>query len=287
MLVRIQLETAWVLAESLRCDERPSPEFYGFIEQDKLPNRHPPDDRKKEPIPLLAQFLLTQTAAHGEHEMTNLKDFTTTVARPLPVLLLADVSGSMSIDGKIDALNDAVAEMLAAFAEEDDSRAEIHVAVITFGAREAKLHQPLAPASSVTWAPMQAAGNTPMGAAFALATAILEDRSQIPSRAYRPTLILLSDGQPNDEWRPPLQRLLSLDRAAKAARFALGIGDADLQMLQEFLGRPDARVLQAHEARDIKKFFRWVTMTVTSRSRSATPDTFVPAEPTSLDELDF
>ena len=174
-------------------------------------------------------------------------------ARPLPVLLLADISGSMSVDGKIGALNDAVIEMLAAFAEEDDSRAEIHVAVITFGAGGARLHQPLAPASSVTWSRMAAAGNTPMGAAFALATAMIEDRSQIPSRAYRPTLILVSDGQPNDDWQSPPPRLLSLERAVKAARFALGSGDdVDIDMLRRSLARPDGRVFQVHEARDIK-----------------------------------
>ncbi|MEZ4302315.1 MAG: hypothetical protein R3B70_45730 [Polyangiaceae bacterium] len=37
-------------------------------------------------------------------------------------------------------------------------------------------------------------------------------------------------------------------------------------MLQQFLGRSDARVLQAHEAKDIKKFFQWVTMTQTAHA---------------------
>ena len=43
--------------------------------------------------------------------MPSLKEFTVSSARPLPVILLADVSGSMAVDGKIDALNGAVAEM--------------------------------------------------------------------------------------------------------------------------------------------------------------------------------
>ena len=70
-----------------------------------------------------------------------------------------------------------------------------------------------------------AAGNTPMGAAFDLVVKMVEDHAQIPSRAYRPTVVLVSDGQPNDEWREPLQRLLASDRASKASRFVLGIGD--------------------------------------------------------------
>jgi len=47
--------------------------------------------------------------------MITLREFTASIPRPLPVLLLADVSGSMSVDGKIDALNVAVAAMLESF----------------------------------------------------------------------------------------------------------------------------------------------------------------------------
>ena len=42
----------------------------------------------------------------------------------------------------------------------------------------------------------------------------------MPSRAYRPTLVLVSDGKPNGEWEGPLRRLLTSERAAKAERFA-------------------------------------------------------------------
>lgn len=220
--------------------------------------------------------------------MSKLKEFTASTARPLPVLLLADVSGSMSKNGKIDSLNDAVTAMLESFGAEDDSRAEIHICVITFGKEGARLHQPLAAASSVQWTRMVAGGGTPMGAAFEAATTMIEDRAQIPSRAYRPTIVLVSDGQPTDEWEVPLQRLLGSERASKAARFALGIGDdADDAMLTAFLATPEARVHRAHEARQIKQFFRWVTMSVTHRSRSANPDSVVAVEPTDLDEYEF
>ncbi|NOU32093.1 MAG: VWA domain-containing protein [Polyangiaceae bacterium] len=220
--------------------------------------------------------------------MSKLKEFTASTARPLPVLLLADVSGSMSTNGKIDALNDAVQEMLEGFGGEDDSRAEIHVSVVTFGKAGAKVHQPLAPASKIQWARMAAAGGTPMGAAFDVTTGMIEDRAQIPSRAYRPTIVLVSDGQPTDDWQGPLKRLLGSERASKAARFAMGIGDdADAAMLAAFLATPDARVYRAHEARQIKQFFRWVTMSVTQRSRSANPDSVIAAEPTDVDDFNF
>src|SRR5207249_3527750 len=102
---------------------------------------------------------------------------------------------------------------------------------------------------------MAAAGNTPMGSAFDLATRMIEDRAQVPRRAYRPTLILVSDGQPTDEWQLPLERLLASERASKAARFAMGIGDdADSAMLSTFVAASAPHVFQAQEARQIKQF---------------------------------
>ena len=78
--------------------------------------------------------------------MTELSNFTLSTARPLPVILLADVSGSMSINGKIDILNRCVADMISDFSKEDAGKAEIHLCTITFGKGGANLHQPLKPA---------------------------------------------------------------------------------------------------------------------------------------------
>ncbi|HZU96187.1 MAG TPA: VWA domain-containing protein [Planctomycetota bacterium] len=210
---------------------------------------------------------------------SRLKDFTVQSARPLPVVLLADVSGSMGLDGKIQALNHAVREMIEAFQDESDLRAEIHVAVITFGGK-AHTHLPLAPARGVKWTDLGANGGTPMGAAFELARGLVEDRNTIPGRAYRPTIVLVSDGQPTDSWQQPLKALLESERGSKAFRMALAIGaDADHAVLQEFLADAKARVHRADEARQIRQFFQLVTMSVSSRSRSADPNSAPVAPP--------
>ena len=220
--------------------------------------------------------------------MSKLKEFTMASARPLPVIVLADVSGSMSANGKIEVLNDAVAQMIATFAEEDSARAVIHVAVIVFGGNEATLHKPLQPAHEARWEPMKAAGRTPMGGAFSLARELIDDREAIPSRAYRPTLVLVSDGMSTDEWIGPLNELLQSERASKAVRFAMGIGaDADRETLTSFLGNDEGRVFEAHEARQIRNFFQWVTMSVATRSASANPNEPVALDPTDIDDFDF
>ena len=205
--------------------------------------------------------------------MSKLKELTVSSARPLPVIVLADVSGSMNADGKIQSLNQSLKEMLESFKDEDDLRAEIHVAVLTFGKGTVRQHVPLAAAANAVWTDHTAAGDTPMGAAFRAARELVEDRTAIPGRAYRPTLVLLSDGQPTDDWKAPLDELLASERGGKAFRMALGIGaDADAEVLSAFLHDPQARVYQADEARQIRQFFRLVTMSVTSRSRSANPN---------------
>lgn len=181
--------------------------------------------------------------------MSRLKEFTVQAARPLPVILLADVSGSMGVDGKIQALNHATREMVEAFQDESDLRAEIHLAVITFGG-QSRIHLPLSPVRNASWSDLGANGGTPMGAAFDLAREMVEDRNTVSSRAYRPTIVLVSDGQPTDTWQQPLQTLIGSERGGKAFRMALAIGaDADFSVLQAFLADPEGPACIAQKMR--------------------------------------
>lgn len=225
-------------------------------------------------------------------KMSSLKKFAVATPRPLPVIVLADASGSMGENGKIEVLNAALKDMVSTFAMESRLRAEIQVGLITFGGK-AQMHLPLVAAHSVAgFADLKAEGVTPMGAAFDLACQLLEDKDRIPSRAYRPVLILLSDGQPTDDWEVPFKALCNSERAQKATRLAMAIGpDADEAMLREFSNDAEAPIFKAHNVRDIHRFFRAVTMSVTTRTASQNPDastTFVvpPPDDDGLD-LDF
>jgi len=227
-----------------------------------------------------------KTIAQGSEKV--LKDFTVVSARPLPVIVLADVSGSMSADGKIETLNRSLREMIASFANEEDLRAEVHVGVITFGGSKAEAKHVLAPASKLVWDELKASGKTPLGSALALAANWLEDRNIVPSRAYMPTLVLVSDGQPDkgDAWQQELQNLLGSVRGAKAQRLALAIGtDADEQVLKAFVANPEVPVLHAQDAAQISRFFRFVTMSVCSRLASINPD--IPAAQEGFDLENF
>jgi uncharacterized protein YegL len=220
-----------------------------------------------------------------------LKQFAVQKARPLPVIILADTSGSMSVEGKIEALNASIKEMMSTFSEEGRRQAEIQLALITFGGPKAEMYEPLIPAhEKIDFKPMVASGPTPMGGAFEIVTALLEDQERIPSRAYRPVLVLLSDGHPTDDWKVAFEKLCNSDRAKKATRFAMAIGsDADESMLNDFVNDDEAPVFKAHQARDIHRFFKAITMSVTARSRSQAPNEILAIDFDELegDELDL
>lgn len=248
--------------------------------------------------------------------MFDASKFTAPKAKPLPVFLLLDISGSMDevvdpenvrwtgqtieddgqtwelVEGgttKIEILNDAVRRMVDSFAAEERMETEFLVSIITFGDRVAQ-HLPPSAASSVNWTDMVADGCTAMGAAFSLAKRLIEDKDVIPSRAYRPTVVLVSDGQPTDDWEHPLEALITDGRSSKCFFMAMGVGEnfgahvlerfiSQTPVLAEVNGKPiQNTVYHSTEAGKIYEFFRKVTMSVTTRSKSQNPN----AVPTSV-----
>lgn len=206
--------------------------------------------------------------------------YTAPAAKPLPVILLLDVSGSMG-GAKIQNLNESVKDMLETFRGTETSETEIHVAIITFGA-EVKLHQALASASDIAWHDLSASGGTPLGTALKMAKAMIEDTTVVPSRAYRPTVILVSDGRPGDDWTQPLADFTKDGRSSKCDRMAMAIGaDADEGVLGKFIEGTKNPLFYAENAKQLREFFKFVTMSVTFRTRSQNPN--VLPEPSGME----
>ena len=199
------------------------------------------------------------------------KKFSVPEPKPLPVVLLLDVSSSMHGE-KIEELNEAVKNMIDAFAKEEKMETQILVSVITFGA-EVRLHLPYTKASQVQWEGLQAGGMTPMGTALKMAKAMIEDKETTPSRAYRPTVVLVSDGQPNDSWEEPLEKFISDGRSRKCDRMAMAIGsDADEEVLNRFIRGTKHKLFRAGDASQLHEFFQFLTMSVVMRSKSKNPN---------------
>ncbi len=204
--------------------------------------------------------------------------FVTETSRPFPVVLLLDISSSMS-GVKIDSLNGAVAEMLSGLTDDEKMDSEVIFSVITFGGT-AKTHIPFTSASDIEWQGLVASGGTPLGEALTIAKKMIEDKGITPSRAYRPTMVLISDGQPNDEWEEPFKKFINDGRSAKCDRMAMAIGsDADEDMLKQFVEGTSNPLFYAKSASALHEFFQRVTMSITTRMMSVDPNQPVELPP--------
>ena len=210
--------------------------------------------------------------------------FSVKTPKSIPVLLLLDVSGSMYGD-KIDSLNEALKDMLDGFKQAQTLETFIKLSIITFGS-SINLHTELKPVSDIEQiSPLRADGWTPLGAALSMAKEMIEDKDIFISGDYRPTIVLLSDGEPNDDWINPLNDFVNSGRSSKCDRLAIAFGkDADTNMLNTFIDGCENPLLYAEDAKDIHKVFKKVTMSVTMRTKFVNKDQVVKFDDISLDD---
>lgn len=215
--------------------------------------------------------------------------------RPLHFIWIADCSGSMSQDGKIQALNTAIREAIPHMQKvaDENPNAQVWVRAIKFSnGAQWHISQPT-PVADFRWTDLEAEGVTDMGKAFSM----VAEQLKIPpmtERALPPVLVLISDGQPTDDYQKGLQELLDQPCGKKAVRIAIAIGaDADLDVLQKFIGNPEITPLQANNPEALVKYIRWVS-TVVLKSASApasqsaadaptAPNVPVPVAPPAVD----
>lgn len=190
-------------------------------------------------------------------------------AKPLPIVLMLDVSGSMG-GTKIDTLNKAVKEMIKTFV--DECEIEILISIVTFG-KEVKKIFPFTPVQEIKFDDLEPGGLTPLGSACSKVKEIIENKEETPGCAYRPTIILVSDGAPTDSWKTPMKALIMEGRSSKCDRMAMAIGqDANREVLSQFIEGTQNSLFTANKASEIVKFFKFVTMSVMTRTKSKNPN---------------
>lgn len=218
----------------------------------------------------------------------NPSNYTVAEAKPLPIILLLDTSTSMGTSvptengqskTRIEVLNDAVESMINTFVQQAKVETSIQLAIVKFG-ETVEFHLTYDPNKGsiyknvldLKWVPVQANGNTPLGMALQMTKDFLEDKVLTPSKGYKPTVILISDGEPNDSWQSPLDAFVNSGRSSKCNRIAMAIGTGGHEeVLRKFIVNQEKnleyqKLYVAEDAAEIHKFFQFVTMSVTANT---------------------
>ena len=187
--------------------------------------------------------------------------------RIMPVFFLVDTSGSM--DGKnIGAVNSAIEEIIPDLRHLSESQAdsEIRLAVMQFSSGcEWVTPSLMALDSFDDWVPLQAGGLTELGQALEELNNKLSkngflERSSASSGYYAPVIILLTDGEPTDDYVNPLKKLQENKWYQSALKIAIAVGEANKEVLKRIV-RNIELVINVDDISQLKKVIRFIAVT--------------------------
>lgn len=181
--------------------------------------------------------------------------------RPIHFFWVVDCSGSMYGE-KIGIVNNTIQECIPEMrsAADNNPNAQLLIRALQFSSGASWITSSPVPVEDYGWEDMDANGLTEMGKAFDLLAAQLSI-PPMPERALPPVIVLLSDGQPTDDYKKSMEKLKKLPWFRKAVKIAISIGqDADDEVLIEFAGNKEL-VLQANNATALAKMIKWASTT--------------------------
>lgn len=184
-----------------------------------------------------------------------------------PCMLVLDTSGSM--DGeRINELNAGLANFMQAVQADEFAAYSIEVGIITAGGNVTE-ELPFTAAHEIQgFHPLRAGGYTPLGGAVALALKSLRARKSLYQQAgvpyYQPWLVIISDGEPTDDWQSAAGQAKGMSQDRKLVSLVVGVQGANLEKLSAFSCR-QALPLQGLE---FGKFFEWLSQSMIRVSAS-------------------
>jgi uncharacterized protein YegL len=185
------------------------------------------------------KFMSERTYNYDEQQPFAAAEFAENPEPRCPCVLLLDTSGSMQGDS-IDELNRGLQAFRSELLNDSLSMKRVEVAVITFGG-QVSVRQDFTTADSFRPAPLEAAGDTPLGAAIEQALSLLKERKQILRsngiKLFRPWIFLLTDGAPTDRWEHLPQIIRAGEENKSYSFFALGVKAADFNVLRKIAVR--------------------------------------------------
>lgn len=201
-------------------------------------------------------------------------------SRPLHFIWMVDCSGSM-FGEKIGTVNHAIQSTIPEMcdAAKNNPNAQLLIRTLKFSTGATWVTQDPVPVEDFAWDDLDAGGVTDLGKAFEMLAAQLTI-PPMTDRALPPVIVLLSDGQPTDDYKKSLDKLLHLPWGKKSVRIAISIGqDADDDVLEQFTGNREM-VLQANNPQALVKMIKWASTAASMVSAPA-------SRPMDLDQIDI
>jgi len=199
--------------------------------------------------------------------------------RTMVLFFLIDTSGSMNEQGKMQAVNHAMGEIVPDIKKisAENADAQIKIAVLQFsnGAEWLTKNGP-EEVDTYVWRSLTAAGVTDMGEACKQLAKKLSTQAggfmKEATGSYAPVLFMISDGEPVDDFDGGLKVLKENNWYKAAVKIALAIGDdPNKEVLAKFVGSPEG-VITVHDPETLKKLIRFCSVTaskVASKSSNA------------------
>lgn len=201
----------------------------------------------------------------GRYDGNNIEEV---AARTMALFYLFDKSGSM-FGTKIGQVNNAMKDIPKIIKEVADGapNANIVVAAASFSSDvEWITPKPQTPEEFInSWKDMKAEGLTSLGAMLKSLNEKMSRKEFLgdnPMGYLAPGVIILSDGEPTDDWETPLKELRKNNWFKNAIKVAFAVGDdANKDVLAEICGTKEA-VVSIDDPEKIRQYIKFVTATV-------------------------
>jgi len=197
----------------------------------------------------------------------------------VPCVLVVDTSTSMH-GPRVDELNKGLQCYREELQADPLAAKRVEVAIVTFGGRVTRLVE-FVSATDFDPPELRVIGGTPMGEAITVALDMIEERKSNYREQgiayYRPWAFLITDGEPNDHWKPVVSRIQDGEDQKSFSFFAVGVEGANMQILEELCVRKPLW-LQGMKFREL---FSWLSNSQQAVSRSSPGDDVPLTDPTS------
>ncbi len=256
----------------------------------------PKKESKKEQPKKEPQNITNKTTKDGNRKMSRYDgdNIEEVAARTMALFYLFDQSGSMS-GTKIGQVNYAMKDIPKIIKDVADGapNANIVVAAASFSNDVNWITpQPVSPDEFMNiWHDISAGGLTSLGAALRSLNEKMSRKAFLgdnPMGYLAPGIILLSDGEPTDDWETPLRELRKNNWFKAAVKVAFAVGeDANKDILGEVCGSKEA-VVSIDDPEKIRQYIKFVTATVsktgTTSSAGKDPQTAVNEALANIDD---